>query len=392
MSADVASPRAKRLNSLIAAIATIVTVDIGFGMTLPLIALILEEQKVDAWIIGLNAAMAPLGIILFGPFIPRIASRIGVKRLALACMLATAAILILLAVHRALWAWFLLRFLLGVAGGVLYTLSEAWIMHFTEDATRGRVTAVYTAFLSLGFSIGPFLIPITGTQGMLPFALAAGMVLLATAPLFFVTLDDSDFAPKPGGGEFMRFLGRAPLLLFAVATLTMFDSIMLAFYPIYGLRNGLDLSTASWTLGLAIMGNAFFQYPIGWLADRWSRMGVLWVAAFGTCLLAATLPLTIGTWLIWPVSVLIGSGAYAIYTIALTMLGDRFKGADLIAGSAAFAAMWGIGGIAGPPLAGAAVDGIGSSGIPLVLAATYVALIVGLTFSRGQLIRPIPPA
>ena len=392
MSADAANPRAKRVNSLIAAIATIVTVDVGFGMTLPLIALILEEQKVDAWIIGLNAAMSPLGIILFGPFIPKVAARIGVKRLALACMLATAAVLILLALYRELWMWFLLRFLLGMAGGVLYTLSEAWIMHFTEDATRGRVTAIYTAVLSLGFSIGPFFIPFTGTQGMLPFTLAAGMVLLATAPLFFVTLDDDDFAPDPRGGEFMRFLGRAPLLLFAVATLTMFDSIMLAFYPIYGLRNGLELSTASWTLGLAIMGNALLQYPVGWLADHWSRMGVLWTAAFGTCLLAATLPLTIGTWLIWPVSILIGSGAYAIYTVALTLLGDRFKGADLIAGSAAFAAMWGIGGIAGPPLAGAAVDGMGPHGIPMVLALTYVALIAGLAFARGQLVRPVPPA
>jgi hypothetical protein len=116
-------------------------------------------------------------------------------------------------------------------------------------------------------------------------------------------------------------------------------------------------------------------------------MGVVWIAAIMTCVLAATLPLTIGTSLIWPVSLLIGSGAYAIYTIALTVLGDEFRGAALIAGSAAFAAMWGIGGIAGPPIAGVALGAFGPNGVPLVLAVTYVVLIAGLAVSQGRLVR-----
>lgn len=386
MSAQATSFRRKRLNNLVAAIATIVVVDIGTGLTLPLLALILEARGVEAWLIGLNAAMAPLGIILFGPFMPRIAERVGVKRLAQVSMVATALILIAFPLFPSLWLWFVLRFALGVAGGTLYTLSEAWIMHFAEDASRARVSAVYTSILSLGFSIGPFLIPFTGVEGPLPFVLAAGLVVVAALPLFFVDLDEKEFRTEHGTG-FVAFLGRAPLLLFAVATLTMFDAIMLAFYPIYGLRSGLDLTTASWTLGLAIMGNAFFQYPIGWLADRWSRMGVLWIAAFSTLILAASLPLTIGTWLIWPVSLLMGSGAFAIYTVALAILGDRFRGASLIAGSAAFAAMWGIGGLAGPPIAGTAMDLAGPNAIPFVLVSTYLVLIVGLALARGQLVR-----
>jgi MFS family permease len=386
MAAPAPNLAGRRFGSLVAAIATIVAVDIGTGLTLPILALILEARGVEAWLIGLNAAMAPLGIIVFGPFMPGLAARWGAKRMAVIAMISTGLILLAYPAFPSLGAWFVLRFLHGIVGGTLYSLSEAWILHFSERSSRGRVSAVYASILSLGFSFGPFLIPVTGIEGYLPFALAAGFVCLSALPLFFVQLDDADFRPDEHSG-FAHFIARAPLLLFAVGVVTIFDSVMLAFYPIYGLRSGLDLRTASWILALAIVGNAFLQYPIGWLADRWSRMGVVWCASLTTFVIAATLPLTIGTWLIWPASLFLGSSAFAVYTIALAVLGDRFAGASLIAGSAAFAAMWGVGGIIGPPIAGLALDAGGPHGIAMVLAGTYALLIAGLAASGGRLVR-----
>ena len=167
----------------------------------------------------------------------------------------------------------------------------------------------------------------------------------------------------------------------------MFDAVMLAFFPIFGLRSGLDLTTAAWALAAAVAGNAVLQYPIGWLADRWSRMGVLWLAAVATPLLSLALPLVVKTWLLWPVAVLLGTSAYAVYIVAMTVMGDRFRGQDLMAASAAFAAMWGVGGIAGPPLAGLALDRFGPEGIAYVLTGIYAVLIVALLISRGELVR-----
>ena len=82
--------------------------------------------------------------------------------------------------------------------------------------------------------------------------------------------------------SFTAFVARAPLLLFAVSTATIFDAVMLAFFVIYGLRNGMSLQAASWALAVAIAGNALFQYPIGMLADRWSRASIMWSAAILT--------------------------------------------------------------------------------------------------------------
>ena len=346
------------LRNLIAAIATIVVADIGFGLTYPLLNVILESRRIDAAVIGLNAAMGPLGIILSGPFIPRLAARFGGRPLALAAMIAIILVLLSFPLFPAIEMWFVTRFLFGVAGGTLYTLSEAWILGFAPPDARGRVAAIYGSMLSLGFSAGPFLLPYTGVEGWLPFVLAAMLVAVSALPLLFIDLDDGRHE-HAGGTTMLGFVRRAPLLLFAVATLTMFDAVMLAFFPIFGLRSGLDLKTASWALAVAIAGNAVLQYPVGWLADRWSRQGVLWIAAIATPLLAMSLPFVVTTPLLWPVALLLGTSAYAVYIIAMTVMADRFQGTDLVAGSAAFGAMWGVGGIVGPPVAGIALDLLG---------------------------------
>jgi MFS family permease len=374
------------LRNLIAAIATIVVADIGFGLTYPLLNVILESRRIDAAVIGLNAAMGPLGIILSGPFIPRLAARFGGRPLALAAMIAIILVLLSFPLFPAIEMWFVTRFLFGVAGGTLYTLSEAWILGFAPPDARGRVAAIYGSMLSLGFSAGPFLLPYTGVEGWLPFVLAAMLVAVSALPLLFIDLDDGRHE-HAGGTTMLGFVRRAPLLLFAVATLTMFDAVMLAFFPIFGLRSGLDLKTASWALAVAIAGNAVLQYPVGWLADRWSRQGVLWIAAIATPLLAMSLPFVVTTPLLWPVALLLGTSAYAVYIIAMTVMADRFQGSDLVAGSAAFAAMWGVGGIVGPPVAGIALDLLGPPGIAITLTAIYVGLIASLLLARGELVR-----
>jgi fucose permease len=75
--------------------------------------------------------------------------------------------------------------------------------------------------------------------------------------------------------------------------------------------------------------------------------------------------------------------------VSLAVMGDSFKGPDVIAGSAAFAAMWGVGGLFGPPLAGLAIDTFGINAMPVTLASFYVLLLVGLAWSRGQLVRTV---
>ncbi len=83
-----------------------------------------------------------------------------------------------------------------------------------------------------------------------------------------------------------------------------------------------------------------------------------------------------------------GAIAFGIYTIALVELGDRFSGALLLAGNGAFGMMWGIGGIFGPPVAGAAMDLIGPEGLPIILGLVSGVLVVTTSFMPLSRVKP----
>jgi MFS family permease len=116
-------------------------------------------------------------------------------------------------------------------------------------------------------------------------------------------------------------------------------------------------------------------------------MGVVILAGIVTIVFTISLNWVVSSWLIWPVMLILGTSYFAIYTVSLAVMGDNFKGPDLIAGSAAFSAMWGIGGIVGPSLAGVAVDIGGINTVPYSVATPFVILLIGLALMRGSLIR-----
>ena len=88
--------------------------------------------------------------------------------------------------------------------------------------------------------------------------------------------------------------------------------------------------------------------------------------------------MAVETPMLWPLLFTLGSAGFGIYTITLAELGDRFEGEWLLAGNAAFAFMWGMGGISGPPLTGIMMDSIGVNGLPLVLFCAFCLLLITL--------------
>ena len=134
-------------------------------------------------------------------------------------------------------------------------------------------------------------------------------------------------------------------------------------------------------------GALCLQMPIGWLADRVDRYRVLLACALGGlggCLL---LPVAVdaGAWL-WPALFLWGGLFSGLYTVAMAIVGQRFRGADLVTANAAFGLLWGLGSLAGPPASGAAMDGRGPDGLVETLAAGVLAFL-GLAVWRRVLRR-----
>lgn len=367
-------PDAEQINwrNLVAACAAVCVFSFSLGEIFPLLSLNMESRGITPNLIGLNAAMAPIGILLAGFVAPKLSHVFGPKAVALCMVLGAAAIFLAYPTFPSLWAWFPLRLLQGICVSTLFALSEAWVLGNATGAKRGLIIGIYATSISATFGVGPAVVGWAGIAGYLPFAIGATILLLSTLPISMVS--------KEAGGahehiSIWRFAPKAPLLLGAIGVHAIFDGGMLSFLPVYSVHMGMSIEGAAVTITALAFGNVLFQIPIGWIAGRTSTS-----ATMIGCFLAAVaglilLPFAIATDWQWPLIVMMGAAGFGIYTVGLAELGNRFQGADLIAGTSAFASMWGLGALIGSVMCGSAMDLLGPNGFPGTLLAVFISYL-----------------
>jgi MFS family permease len=364
--------RSQQWRNLIAACATVAVFSFSLGEMFPLLALKMEKWGISSSVIGLNSAMPPIGILLAGLVIPKLAHKFGSRRVVLVMVFLTAMVILTYPAVPYLAAWFILRFAQGMFVATLFALSEAWIVKFAEGQYRARIVGAYATVVSASFGLGPLVIGYLGIEGFAPFVAGAAVMLLAMLP---ISLVDDAAASKADEQEehvsIIAFAPKAPMLLLAVGIHAVFDGAMLSFLSVYGVRYGYVVATAALLITALALGNVFFQIPIGLIADRTSKPGTIRVCFGLTVLTMLLLPAAIETPFVWPLVLVAGAAGFGIYTVGLAMLGDRFTGTDLVAGTAAFATVWGGGSLVGAVLCGWTMDGFGPDALPYTLAAVF---------------------
>jgi MFS family permease len=376
---EVFTQRQRRL-SLLALNACVFGVGIAFGALVPLITLRLAHQGVDATLIGLNAAMFPLAVLLAGPLLPRLMHRLGAVRSMVLGLAVVALAILMFPALPYLPAWFLLRFLTGAAGAIPWVVSETWLNMVATDRNRGRVMGIYATVLAAGFAIGPAIIGAVGVEGWHPFLIVALAVALSIVPLSFAG-GLAPRMPELPEAPLSDILRAQPLVMIAAICGGLMDFALYALLPVYGLHHGLDQRSAVLMLSVFTGGNVLLQIPIGWIADHTRRPAVLIVCILSSLAGALFLPYAIATpVLLYSLMFLWGGALFAIYTVGLGLLGDGFPRAQLAAANVVFVMVYQIGGASGPTLAGTAIDVIGSEGLVVVVA--IAATVLTLAFVK----------
>ena len=126
------------------------------------------------------------------------------------------------------------------------------------------------------------------------------------------------------------------------------------------------------------------QILLGRVAEKVGSARAMLICALASLAGCLALPLTFGSWFVWPLVFGLGGVSFGIYTLSLIQLGERFTGQALIAGNATFALVWGIGGIVGSPATGFAMQMFGHQGLPLSLGLLCGVLAAFLTVKKWQ--------
>jgi MFS family permease len=361
--------------SLAAIIGMIGVVGLVFGLTAPLLNLLLERQGLSGRMIGLNGAMTALGALIFTPFIPTVAIRIGPFRMLFGTLAATALLLLAFKAVDDYRAWFVLRFLMGIAVVVPFLISEIWINQIATPENRGRLLGIYAASISAGFGTGPLLMQLTGVGGWAPFALAAGLVLLAMGAISLAR-GDSPYLDPAGHKSPLPYVWAAPIPILAGLMYGAIETGIFGLLPVYGVRSGFSEGLAAAQLTVIAAGNILLQYPVGWLADKQPARRVLMLCAVTGVAGGVALPLLKESLLMWPVLFVWGGTITGMYTVALTMLGQKYTGLALASANAALIVAYNAGAMGGPPVLGQAMDLLDPNGLVYGLAGFFLLFVI----------------
>ncbi|MDE0417699.1 MAG: MFS transporter [bacterium] len=352
-------------------IASMAAIATFYGYSGQLLSFVLESEGESGSLIGLSGAVQMAGIFVIMPVLPRLMRRLGPARLMMAGASLALACIIAMALLVDVWAWFPLRLALGASQSMMWTTGETWLNHQSDDRNRGRTISLFMFAIAIGFAAGPFILAETGSAGAGPFITAGAMVVAIMIPLTFslkvrIARDDQPSA------RLHQYVRLAPVPMVANFMFGMVGSAFMALLAVYGLRLGLDEALSARMLGWQGWGGAIMTLLLAWLASRFDR--TLLLAAFTIAGVLASLALPFIPWmrdvttpalpwiddigglLLIGYLMVFGGLRAAHYGIAVMLVGDRFRGADLPSATTVFGVMFCTGSIMGPAIGGLAMD------------------------------------
>jgi len=362
-------------------------VGVVMGVAIPLTGLAMNGWGEPGWRIGLVAAMPSVAIVTTIPLAPRLVRSIGAwPAMVGGCLLGTAALLLMPLLPN-VPAWVVLRFLIGAGLALPWLLGETWLNALSTDRNRGRVLALYSAALFLGFAVGPQLLAVTGSDGWPPFLAAGGALFLAILPLLPLRSQAPDLR-QPSTFSVAGLLRRSPVVAATALAAGFTEMAVFALLALAATRSGQSEAWGLTQLSAFLMGGIALQLPLGILSDRLPRRPLLFGLAVGGLLLALALPLAGGHDLLaLAVCFLLGGALIGYYALGLAILGESFAGSDLAVANAGFILLYEVGSITGPAVGGLLIDGFPLWGLPAPLAAASALLCGVLIVSRRRLTR-----
>ncbi|MBN3192261.1 MFS transporter [Pectobacterium brasiliense] len=346
------------------------------GYTLPLISLKLAELGHSTATLGILAALPAVGMMLSSFVTPWLSRHLHASYLLSGSLIVLAASTVASFLLSHPVSLIFPRLLTGLASGVLVVLGETWVTSRASDKHKATLTGLYAAVFTGCQLIGPLLI--AAGEPMQTYALWLICALSAACAFMLrncATMVQADESSSASYRDLIPFL---PAIASGVLCFSFFDASILSLFPLYGMEQGLDEKSAILLVTLIFLGDAVFQTPIGWLADKCGIIKTHIGCGILFCVMLVLITFSFSSpSLLVPVCIVLGAAAGGLYTLSLVRAGQKFAGQRLIVMNSLLGLVWSAGSISGPLFSGAAITFYGYDGLIAILLLTGV-LFVGI--------------
>src|SRR5690606_13333402 len=297
---------------------------VGSGLFNTYLGLRLTAASVSELWVGAIIAAYYLGLVFGARVGHKLIIRVGHIRAYAATAAVVTVTVLIQALIDILTLWIFLRFIAGIAMVTQFIVLESWLNEQTENHLRGRVFAFYMVFSSLGTVLGQLsvsLFPALDAGPLIFVALCSAACLIPVA----VTRRVHPAIQVPVPLHYRYYASRVPMSMTVMFMAGMMSGAFYGLAPVYGVAQGMTSSEVAVFVAAAVASGLIFQWPIGWLADRMSRVGLI---RFNSVVLAV---LTVPLWGWWPMpyvalvvfSCLFGIILFTLYPVAAAFANDN---------------------------------------------------------------------
>ncbi len=256
----------------------------------------------------------------------------------------------------------LIRFLQGIAGGMILPIAQAYVGDITPEGEEGTWMGYFNAAFFTGFGIGPLMGGmLTEHYGMtVAFSAMGGLNLLAflVVTIFLPEIRERKMVSSPPP-SFIK-IGRSAMvkgLLSYRLSFALGRGAFVTFLPIFaGIYIGLNPALIGVLLAVNILLMSLLQVYSGNIADRFNRRALIVAGSLLNLAYLALVPLTDSFWQLLAICILGGLGGAISLPAASALTVEEGRKFGMGSTIAIFSMAFSIGMTIGPLLAGMIAD------------------------------------
>lgn len=325
---------------------------LGNGLQGTLLGVRGSIENIDPSTMGYVMSAYFVGFLGGSRVAPWLLRRVGhVRVFAALASLVSAAFILFAAVVDPI-AWLLLRLVVGFCFSGIYVVAESWLNHSTSNDTRGQALSLYLIVQMAGIVLGQLLLNVADPAGYNLFVLITVLVSLSFAPILLST------SPAPVHEtatpmSIKELIKASPLACFGNLLLGGTFAVLFGMAPVYATERGLTIAQVSYFITAIYFGGLIFQYPIGYLSDRFDRRYLI-IGVTAVCAITAIWALFAGSSyvLLLIIAFIIGGMSNPLYSLLLAYANDYLETDQMPAASGGFLFINGFGAMSGPVVVG----------------------------------------
>lgn len=325
----------------------------GSGLFNTYMGLRLTASSVSETWVGALIAVYYLGLVFGARQGHKLIIGVGhIRAYAASAAFVTVAVLAQVLVDN-LWVWLVFRFVAGLAMVTQFMVIESWLNEQTENSTRGVVFAFYMLVSGVGTVLGQLSLTLFGNLNHQPLVFVAICFVMSLVPVT-LTRRIHPALQVPAPLAFRYYMARVPMSMVVLFVAGLITGAFYGLAPVYALKQGLSSSQVAVFLAASVAAGLVSQWPLGWLADRVSR--VLMIRFNALLLLLLGIPLwgwmSFPFWALISFSCVLGVLQFTLYPLGAAFANDNVDPDRRVGLSAIVYMLYGLGACLGPLAAG----------------------------------------